>query len=217
MYLPCNVVHVLSPHYVVHVFVRPNIYMHMQCCHPHAYKYIQHHHTSPTTPPTPLVYLSRPSHAPSCTTPPTLLYHPSHTPHQANEGVIVMACTNIPEALDPALTRPGRFDRIVAVPLPDVRGRQQILQLYLHGKPVLEEVDAQYLARNTPGFSGAELFNMVNEAALIAAKSHADAISNAMLDEARDKVLMGSPRKSMVQSKETRKLTAYHEAGAGGF
>lgn len=124
-----------------------------------------------------------------------------------------MACTNIPEALDPALTRPGRFDRIVAVPLPDVRGRQQILQLYLENKPVLPEVDAEYLARNTPGFSGAELFNMVNEAALIAAKSHADAISNSMLDEARDKVLMGSPRKSMVQSKETRRLTAYHEAG----
>lgn len=131
---------------------------------------------------------------------------------EENSGVVVMAATNLQELLDPALTRPGRFDRQVAVGLPDVRGRQQIIDLYLEGKPLASDVDSENLARRTPGFSGAELANLVNEAALLAARNDADSINALLLDEARDKVLMGSPR-SLVQSTEARKLTAYHEGG----
>lgn len=131
---------------------------------------------------------------------------------EENSGVVVMAATNLPELLDSALTRPGRFDRQVAVALPDVRGRQQIVELYLKGKPVAPDVDAQLIARRTPGFSGAQLANLVNEAALLAARHDKDQITASLLDEARDKVLMGSPR-SLVQSEEARKLTAYHEGG----
>jgi len=131
---------------------------------------------------------------------------------EENSGVVVMAATNLQELLDPALTRPGRFDRQVAVGLPDVRGRQQIIELYLEGKPLASDVDPENLARRTPGFSGAELANLVNEAALLAARNDADSINALLLDEARDKVLMGSPR-SLVQSTEARKLTAFHEGG----
>jgi len=131
---------------------------------------------------------------------------------EENSGVVVMAATNLEELLDPALTRPGRFDRQVAVGLPDVRGRQQIIDLYLEGKPLASDVDSENLARRTPGFSGAELANLVNEAALLAARNDEDSINALLLDEARDKVLMGSPR-SLVQSTEARKLTAFHEGG----
>lgn len=131
---------------------------------------------------------------------------------EENSGIVVMAATNLPDFLDPALTRPGRFDRQVVVPLPDVRGREQIINLYLSGKPVASDVDAEMIARRTPGFSGAQLANLVNEAALLAARNDADSISAALLDEARDKVLMGSPR-SLAQSLDARRLTAYHEGG----
>ncbi|KAL4860045.1 ATP-dependent zinc metalloprotease FTSH 11 [Chlorella vulgaris] len=131
---------------------------------------------------------------------------------EENSGVVVVAATNLPELLDPALTRPGRFDRQVAVTLPDVKGRQQIIDLYLKGKPVTADVDTELLARRTPGFSGAELANLVNESALLAARYDRDAISLNLLDEARDKILMGTPR-IITQSDEARKLTAYHEGG----
>lgn len=132
---------------------------------------------------------------------------------EANEGVIVMAATNLQETLDPALTRPGRFDRRVAVPMPDVRGRLEILEHYLKDKPRDSTVDAAVLARQTPGFSGAELSNLVNEAALLAAKTSKPKISAELLDSARDKAIMGVERRSLVQTPEARKLTAYHESG----
>lgn len=132
---------------------------------------------------------------------------------EANEGVIVMAATNLQETLDPALTRPGRFDRRVAVPMPDVRGRLEILEHYLKDKPRDSTVNAAVLARQTPGFSGAELSNLVNEAALLAAKTSKPKLSAELLDSARDKALMGVERRSLVQSAEARKLTAYHESG----
>jgi ATP-dependent metalloprotease len=131
---------------------------------------------------------------------------------EQNSGVVVIAATNTPELLDSALTRPGRFDRHVAVALPDVKGRREILQLYLAGKPLASDVDADLLARRTPGFSGAQLYNLVNEAALLAARQERDIIEWETLDEARDKVLMGSPR-ALTQSEEARRLTAYHEGG----
>lgn len=131
---------------------------------------------------------------------------------EQNSGVVVIAATNTPELLDTALTRPGRFDRHVAVALPDVKGRREILQLYLAGKPLAADVDADLLARRTPGFSGAQLHNLVNEAALLAARQERDIIEWETLDEARDKVLMGSPR-ALTQSEEARRLTAYHEGG----
>ncbi|KAL4425466.1 hypothetical protein ABPG75_009482 [Micractinium tetrahymenae] len=131
---------------------------------------------------------------------------------EENSGVVVMAATNLPELLDSALTRPGRFDRQVAVTLPDVKGRQHILDLYLTGKPVAADVDTDILARRTPGFSGAELANLVNEAALLAARHDSDCITTQLLDEARDKILMGTPR-VLTQSEEARRLTAYHESG----
>ncbi|KAL3155675.1 hypothetical protein ABBQ32_012702 [Trebouxia sp. C0010 RCD-2024] len=132
---------------------------------------------------------------------------------EANEGVIVMAATNLQETLDPALTRPGRFDRRVAVPMPDVRGRLEILEHYLKDKPRDSTVSAAILARQTPGFSGAELSNLVNEAALLAAKTSKTKLSAELLESARDKAIMGVERKSLVQSAEARKLTAYHEGG----
>ncbi|KAI7841845.1 hypothetical protein COHA_004374 [Chlorella ohadii] len=131
---------------------------------------------------------------------------------EENSGIVVMAATNLPELLDTALTRPGRFDRQVAVTLPDVRGRQEILDLYLAGKPVAPDVDTELLARRTPGFSGAELANLVNESALLAARHDSDSITTQLLDEARDKILMGTPR-VITQSEEARRLTAYHEGG----
>ncbi|KAK9803020.1 hypothetical protein WJX72_001842 [[Myrmecia] bisecta] len=132
---------------------------------------------------------------------------------EENQGVIVMAATNLQETLDPALTRPGRFDRHVAVPLPDVRGRLDILKYYLQNKPLAPDIDPELIARRTAGFSGAELSNLVNEAALIAAKNNKDTITAYMVDEARDKIMMGVERKSMVLSPESLKLTAYHESG----
>lgn len=131
---------------------------------------------------------------------------------EENSGIVVMAATNLPELLDSALTRPGRFDRQVTVSLPDVRGRCEILGLYLKDKPLSSDVSVDVLARRTPGFSGAELSNLVNEAALLAARRDAASISSDILDEARDKILMGAPR-SLVQTDEARKLTAYHEGG----
>lgn len=131
---------------------------------------------------------------------------------EENSGVVVMAATNLPETLDSALTRPGRFDRQVAVPLPDVKGREDILGLYLTGKPVSKDVSVHNIARRTPGFSGAQLFNLINEGALLAARHGMDTIDAAVLDEARDKILMGSPR-ALIQTEKERKLTAYHEGG----
>jgi len=131
---------------------------------------------------------------------------------EENSGVVVMAATNLPETLDSALTRPGRFDRQVAVPLPDVKGREDILSLYLTGKPVSKDVSIHNIARRTPGFSGAQLFNLINEGALLAARHGMDSIDAAVLDEARDKILMGSPR-ALIQTEKERKLTAYHEGG----
>ena len=132
---------------------------------------------------------------------------------EQNEGIIVLAATNIPEALDPALTRPGRFDRMVHVPNPDIGGRREILDHYLHDKPTTSDVDVDKIARGTAGFSGAELYNLVNMAAVQAAMADAPAITAADLDWARDRVLMGAERKSAVLSEENRRLTAYHEAG----
>lgn len=131
---------------------------------------------------------------------------------EENSGIVVIAATNLPEMLDAALTRPGRFDRHVAVALPDVQGRKNVLDLYLSNKPVSSNVDSELLARRTPGFSGADLFNMVNEAALMAATKDLEEITEACLEESRDKILMGSPR-ALSQSTEARRLTAYHEGG----
>ena len=131
---------------------------------------------------------------------------------EQNSGVVVIGATNLAEMLDPALTRPGRFDRHVSVALPDTRGRKSVLDLYLSNKPVDAKVDSELLARRTPGFSGADLFNMVNEAALMAATKDLEQITLDCLDEARDKILMGSPR-ALSQSLEARRLTAYHEGG----
>eukprot|EP01025_Chloroclados_australasicus_P038166 TRINITY_DN3912_c0_g1_i5.p1 TRINITY_DN3912_c0_g1~~TRINITY_DN3912_c0_g1_i5.p1 ORF type:complete len:836 (+),score=153.86 TRINITY_DN3912_c0_g1_i5:121-2508(+) len=132
---------------------------------------------------------------------------------EENSGVVVMAATNMPETLDPALTRPGRFDRNVAVPLPDVNGRAEIVKYYLESKPIAQDVDALDIARKTPGFSGAQLFNLINEAALSAAKQSLQFIDTKLLDEARDKILMGKERKNLAQTLENRRLTAFHEAG----
>ena len=132
---------------------------------------------------------------------------------ETNEGVILIAATNRPDVLDPALLRPGRFDRQVVVPNPDVRGRLEILKIYAKKVAMSEDVDLEVLARGTPGFSGADLENMVNEAALIAAKKDKDKVEMEDLEEAKDKVLMGKERKSAILSEEEKKVTAYHEAG----
>ena len=132
---------------------------------------------------------------------------------ETNEGVILIAATNRPDVLDPALLRPGRFDRQVVVPNPDLRGRLEILKIYAKKVAMSEDVDLEVLARGTPGFSGADLENMVNEAALIAAKKNKDKIEMEDLEEAKDKVLMGKERRSVILSEEEKKITAYHEAG----
>ena len=132
---------------------------------------------------------------------------------EQNEGIIVIAATNIPEQLDPALTRPGRFDRRVHVPNPDIGGRREILAHYLSDKPVEPEVCVESLARGTSGFSGAELFNLVNMAAVQAAVSGETTIGNDRLEWAKDRIVMGVERKSAVLTEESKKLTAYHEAG----
>lgn len=132
---------------------------------------------------------------------------------EGNEGVIVVAATNRPDVLDPALLRPGRFDRQVVVPLPDVRGREQILLVHLRKVPLADDVKPAVIARGTPGFSGADLANLVNEAALFAAKANKRLVEMSELEYAKDKILMGAERHSMVMSTEEKKLTAYHESG----
>ena len=132
---------------------------------------------------------------------------------EQNEGIIVIAATNIPEQLDPALTRPGRFDRLVHVPNPDIGGRREILRHYLLNKPVADDVEVESIARGTSGFSGAELFNLVNMAAVQAAVSGETVISLERLEWAKDRIIMGVERKSAVLTEESKKLTAYHEAG----
>jgi cell division protease FtsH len=132
---------------------------------------------------------------------------------ESNEGVILIAATNRPDVLDPALLRPGRFDRQVVVPLPDVRGRAKILQVHARKVPQADSVDLEVLAKGTPGFSGADLENMINEAALLAARANKDEVDMEDLERAKDKVMMGSERRSMVITDEEKKVTAYHEAG----
>jgi len=132
---------------------------------------------------------------------------------EANEGVILIAATNRPDVLDPALLRPGRFDRQVVVPVPDLKGREEILKVHTRRTPVAETVNLSILARGTPGFSGADLENLVNEAALFAARANKELITMEDFEKAKDKVLMGSERKSLILSEDERKNTAYHEAG----
>ena len=132
---------------------------------------------------------------------------------EGGEGVIVIAATNRPDVLDPALLRPGRFDRQVVVNLPDVKGREQILRVHMRKVPLDKDVDPMTIARGTPGFSGADLANLVNEAALFAARENARDVRMEHFDKARDKIMMGSERRSMAMSEEEKKLTAYHEAG----
>lgn len=132
---------------------------------------------------------------------------------EGNEGVIVIAATNRPDVLDPALLRPGRFDRQVVVPLPDVRGREQILKVHMRKVPASDDVKPSLIARGTPGFSGADLANLVNEAALFAARENSKDVCMQHFERAKDKIMMGAERKSMVMSDEEKKLTAYHEAG----
>ncbi|VAW82732.1 Cell division protein FtsH [hydrothermal vent metagenome] len=132
---------------------------------------------------------------------------------EGNEGVIVIAATNRPDVLDPALLRPGRFDRRVVVPLPDVLGRTQILKVHMRRVPLADNVNAKVIARGTPGFSGADLANLVNEAALFAARHNKRLVEQSDLEHARDKIIMGAERRSMVMSEEEKRCTAYHEAG----
>jgi cell division protease FtsH len=132
---------------------------------------------------------------------------------EGNEGVIVIAATNRPDVLDPALLRPGRFDRQVVVPLPDVRGREQILKVHMRKVPMADNAKASVIARGTPGFSGADLANLVNEAALFAARGNKRTVDMEDLEKAKDKIMMGAERRSMVMSEDEKKLTAYHEAG----
>ncbi len=132
---------------------------------------------------------------------------------EGNEGVIVVSATNRPDVLDPALLRPGRFDRQVVVPLPDIRGREQILKVHLQKVPVNKEVEILPIARGTPGFSGADLANLVNEAALFAARANKQKVGMNDLENAKDKIMMGAERRSMVMDENEKKLTAYHEAG----
>ena len=132
---------------------------------------------------------------------------------EGNDGVIVMAATNRPDVLDPALLRPGRFDRQVVVGLPDIRGREQILKVHMRNVPIDERVQASVIARGTPGFSGADLANLVNEAALFAARGNRRLVTMEEFEKAKDKIMMGAERKSMVMSEKERVNTAYHEAG----
>ena len=132
---------------------------------------------------------------------------------EANEGVIIVAATNRPDVLDPALLRPGRFDRQVVVPVPDIKGREMILAVHGNKTQVAEDVNWAVIARGTPGFSGADLENMVNEAALLAARQNAEKVSMGHLEQAKDKVMMGTERRSMIITEKEKELTAYHEAG----
>jgi cell division protease FtsH len=132
---------------------------------------------------------------------------------EGNEGIIVIAATNRPDVLDPALLRPGRFDRQVVVPLPDVRGREQILRVHMRRVPLADDVKPALIARGTPGFSGADLANLVNEAALFAARANKRIVGMDEFERAKDKIYMGAERRSMVMSDHEKKMTAYHEAG----
>jgi cell division protease FtsH len=132
---------------------------------------------------------------------------------EGNEGVIVIAATNRPDVLDPALLRPGRFDRQVVVPLPDIRGREHILKVHMRKLPLAENVKPSVIARGTPGFSGADLANLTNEAALFAARANKREVDMEDFERAKDKIMMGTERRSMVMSEKEKKLTAYHEAG----
>ena len=132
---------------------------------------------------------------------------------EPNDGIIVIAATNRPDVLDPALLRPGRFDRQVVVALPDIRGREQIVKVHMRKVPLADDVDASIIARGTPGFSGADLANLVNEAALFAARANKRLVEMEEFDKAKDKIMMGAERKSMVMSEKEKRNTAYHEAG----
>jgi cell division protease FtsH len=132
---------------------------------------------------------------------------------EANEGVILIAATNRPDVLDPALLRPGRFDRQIMVPNPDVNGREKILKVHMRNVPLAPDVEARTIARGTPGFSGADLMNLVNEAALLAARRNKRIVTQREFEDAKDKVMMGAERKSMAMSPDEKKVTAYHEAG----
>ena len=132
---------------------------------------------------------------------------------EANDGIIVIAATNRPDVLDPALLRPGRFDRQVVVSLPDIRGREQILKVHMRKVPLADDVEPSIIARGTPGFSGADLANLVNEAALFAARAGKRLVEMADFEKAKDKIMMGAERRSMVMSDKEKLNTAYHEAG----
>ena len=132
---------------------------------------------------------------------------------EANEGIIIIAATNRPDVLDPALLRPGRFDRQVVVPIPDIDGREKILSVHMKKVPLAPDVNPRTIARGTPGFSGADLANLVNEAALLAARRNKRLVAMQEFEDAKDKVMMGSERKSMVMTEDEKKMTAYHEAG----
>ncbi len=132
---------------------------------------------------------------------------------EANEGIILIAATNRPDVLDPALLRPGRFDRQVVVPNPDVSGREKVLKVHVRKVPLAPDVDLKTLARGTPGFSGADLMNLVNEAALLAARRNKRFVTHAEFEDAKDKIMMGAERRTMAMSEDEKKLTAYHEAG----
>ncbi|WP_265569922.1 ATP-dependent zinc metalloprotease FtsH [Sphingomicrobium nitratireducens] len=132
---------------------------------------------------------------------------------EANEGIIIIAATNRPDVLDPALLRPGRFDRQVVVPRPDIEGREKILLVHMKKTPLAPDVDARVIARGTPGFSGADLANLVNEAALMAARRGKRLVAMSEFEDAKDKVMMGAERRSMVMTEDEKKMTAYHEAG----
>ncbi len=132
---------------------------------------------------------------------------------EANEGIIIIAATNRPDVLDPALLRPGRFDRQIVVPLPDVNGREKILKVHARKVPLAPDVDLKTLARGTPGFSGADLMNLVNEGALMAARRNRRLVTMKEFEDAKDKVMMGAERKSMAMSADEKRNTAYHEAG----
>ena len=132
---------------------------------------------------------------------------------EANEGVIIIAATNRPDVLDPALLRPGRFDREVVVPNPDVTGREKILKVHARNVPLAPDVNLKTVARGTPGFSGADLMNLVNEAALLAARRSKRIVTMNEFEDAKDKVMMGAERRTLVMTEDEKKLTAYHEAG----
>ena len=132
---------------------------------------------------------------------------------EANEGIIIIAATNRPDVLDPALLRPGRFDRQVVVPIPDIEGREKILAVHMKKVPLAPDVNPRTIARGTPGFSGADLANLVNEAALLAARRNKRLVAMQEFEDAKDKVMMGAERRSMVMTDDEKKMTAYHEAG----